>query len=305
MFRRNMWGWKSTLWSHLIQNLVSGRVLWELSTGLLQPSKEKSIDFVQEGEKRADFRAVGDNKKSKLEKLKGEHGENQREDMEKRPKTRCGEILWVFFLSRGYWMLNWLGWKLLYVKEEKWRRRNEFHWEISTPWTGWCILEGVTEGAGIHPCGVELESLRGERGGMRRTAVNYTLEKKALRQEEWIHCRWSSILRDKIRLFILLANSFQENIWLLRNLFGFPALLSLKNNEGIVKIVHLYWSDIYIFNVAEVHCCQYEHFLKENKLKAEHLKATAAVVQPFRVNSTVNNFHEIFLFQCWCLMIFQ
>lgn len=73
----------------LKQNLVSGQVIWKLSTGLLQPSKEKSIDFVQEGEERADLRLVGDNnKKSKLEKLRREHGENQAENMKKGPKTR-------------------------------------------------------------------------------------------------------------------------------------------------------------------------------------------------------------------------
>lgn len=73
----------------LKQNLVSGQVIWKLSTGLLQPSKEKSIDFVQEGEERADLRPVGDNnKKSKLEKLRREHGENQAENMKKGPKTR-------------------------------------------------------------------------------------------------------------------------------------------------------------------------------------------------------------------------
>lgn len=33
----------------LIQDLVSGQVIWELCAGLLQPSKEKSIEFVQEG----------------------------------------------------------------------------------------------------------------------------------------------------------------------------------------------------------------------------------------------------------------
>lgn len=55
----------------------------------MQPSKEKSIDFVQEGEEMADLRPVGDNnKKSKLEKLRREHGENQAENMKKGPKTR-------------------------------------------------------------------------------------------------------------------------------------------------------------------------------------------------------------------------
>lgn len=33
----------------LIQDLVSCQVIWELCAGLLQPSKEKSIEFVQEG----------------------------------------------------------------------------------------------------------------------------------------------------------------------------------------------------------------------------------------------------------------
>lgn len=67
----------------LVQNLVLDQVMWELGTGLLQPSKEKSIDFVQEGKIRADFRTVGDNK-SKLEKLREEQGENQAENMKKR-----------------------------------------------------------------------------------------------------------------------------------------------------------------------------------------------------------------------------
>lgn len=113
------------------------------------------------------------------------------------------------------------------------------------------------------------------RDGIRRGPVNYTLDKRLYDRKSglvlaheihscWIYCLCSSILRDKIRLFLLLANSFQENIWLLRNIFVFTALTFTKSNEGIVKIVDLYWNYICIFTIAEVPCCQYIHFLKEN-----------------------------------------
>lgn len=95
----------------LIQNLVSGPVIWKLSAGLLQPFKEKSIDFVQEGEERADFRTVGDNKKKrKLEKLRREHSENQAENVKKGPKTRCGEsFMFSSCLEVTQHSIHWAG----------------------------------------------------------------------------------------------------------------------------------------------------------------------------------------------------
>lgn len=76
----------------------------------MQPSKEKSIDFVQEGKERADFRTVGDNKeKSKLEKLRGEHGENQAKNMKKGPKTSVEKVLCHSCLEDTEHSVHWAG----------------------------------------------------------------------------------------------------------------------------------------------------------------------------------------------------
>ena len=89
--------------------------------------------------------------------------------------------------------------------------------------------------------------------GVRRATVNYTSEQNALRREERSHfCKWDPLclkqclLRDKIRVFILLARLFFPRKRLAAGEYiCFSCLTFSKSNEGIVKIVHLCWN--YIF----------------------------------------------------------
>lgn len=74
---------------------------------------------------------------------------------------------------------------------------------------------------------------------------------------------WSSV-RDKIRLFILLARLFPVKHLAAGEYICLSCLTFSKSNEGVVKIVHLCWNYVCLGIIAEILCGQYVPFLKEN-----------------------------------------